>query len=96
MSYSPLEENDTALCLQKLATASNQKVILAASIKPHVFTSLAWDSINRLEEALTGKSTSHTVSGIVVQANAYGPHLPRAELPHMKKQTQRSVTAEDQ
>lgn len=96
VSYSQLEENDTALCLQKLAAACYQRVVLPASIKPHVFTNLAWDNIDRLEETLTGKGTSHRVNGIVVQANVYGPHLPRAELPHIGKLKQRSVTIEDQ
>ena len=77
VSYSQLEENNTALCLQKLATDSNQRVVLPASIKPHVFTNLAWDNIDRLEETLTGKGPSHRVNGIVVQANVYGPHLSR-------------------
>lgn len=96
VSYSQLEENNTALCLQKLATASNQRVVLPASIKPHVFTNPAWDNIDRLEETLTGKGTSHRVNGIVVQANVYGPHLPRTDLPHIEKLKQRSVTIEDQ
>ena len=46
VSYSQLEENDTALCLQKLAAGLNQIVVLPASIKPHVFTNLAWDNID--------------------------------------------------
>jgi hypothetical protein len=96
MSYSQLEENDTALCLQKLATGLNQKVVLPASIKPHVFTNLAWDNIDRLEETLTGKGTSYRVNGIAVQAKVYGPHLPRAELPRIEKRKQRSVNIEHQ
>ena len=81
ISYSQLEENETALCLQKLAAASNQRVVLPACIKHHVFTNLAWDNIDRLEETLTGKGTSHRFNGIAIQANIYGPHLPRAENP---------------
>ena len=50
VSYSKLEENDTALCLQKLAASLNERVALPASIKPHVFTNLARDNIDRLEE----------------------------------------------
>ncbi len=45
VSYSQLEENDTALCLQKLATSLNHRVALPASIKPYVFTNLSWDKI---------------------------------------------------
>ena len=59
VSYSQLEENDTALCLQKLATSLNRSVVLPASIQPCIFTNLAWDNIDRLEETLTGKGTSH-------------------------------------
>ncbi len=59
VSYSQLEENETALCLQKLATGLNQRVALPAFIKPYVFTNLAWDNIDRLEETLSGKGTSH-------------------------------------
>lgn len=81
VSYSQLEENDTALCLWKLATSINQRVALLASIKPYIFTNLAWDNIDRLEETLTGKGTSYQVNGIAVQANVYGPFLPTAELP---------------
>ena len=66
VSYSQLEENDTALCLQKLATGLNHRVALPSSIKPYVFTTLAWDNIDRLEETLTGKGTSHSVNGIAV------------------------------
>ena len=50
VSYYQLEENDTALCLQKLATGLNQNITLPASIKPHVFTNLAWVNTNRIEE----------------------------------------------
>ncbi len=68
VSYSQLEENDTALCLQKLAISPTQRVAIPASIQPNVFVNLAWDNIDRLEETLTGKGTSHRVNGIVVQA----------------------------
>ena len=88
VSYSQLEENETALRLQKLATESQLKVTLPTSIKPHVFTNLAWDNIDRLKETLTGKG----VNGIAVQAKVYGPFLPKAELPYIeKKRKQRSV-----
>ena len=96
VSYSQLEENDTALCLQKLTTGLNHRVALPASIKPYVFTNFAWDNIDRLEETLTGKGTSHRVNGIAVQAKVYGPYLPRAELPHVEKKKQRSVSTEHQ
>ena len=48
VSYSQLEEKDTALFLQKLATGLNHRVALPASIKPYVFTNLAWIDLRRL------------------------------------------------
>ena len=33
---------------------------------------------------------------MVVQANIYGPDLPRAELPRIEKRKQRSVTIDNQ
>ena len=59
VSYSVLKENDTALCLQKLAATFNQGVVLPSNIQPYAFTNLAWDNINRLEETLTGGGTTH-------------------------------------
>ncbi len=60
VSYDQLEENDTALCLQKLATSLNQRLILPHSIQPFVFTNLAWDNIDRLQETLTGSGTTQS------------------------------------
>ena len=92
MSYTPLEENDTALCLQKLASGLDKKVSLPASIKPHVFTNLAWDNIDRIEETLTGKGTSHCVNGIVVQPRVFGPNPPHKDVPSIDKKKQRTLS----
>ena len=85
VSYSQLEENNTALCLQMLAANLNQTAILPGTIQPNVFTNLARHNIDRLEETLTEKGTAHQVNGIVVQPTVYGPHLPCAELPATMK-----------
>lgn len=55
--YSHLEQGNTALCLQKLASGFNHKVVLLVSIKPRVFPNLTWDNIDTLEETLTGNGT---------------------------------------
>ena len=94
VSYSQLEENDTALCLQKLAAALNEQVILPESIQPYLFTNLAFDNIDRLEETLTGAGTTHRVNGIAVQPRVYGPHPQKLELPEVEKLKQRSVITE--
>ncbi|KAG0717026.1 hypothetical protein GWK47_008292 [Chionoecetes opilio] len=72
----------------------NQRAVLPLSIKAHVFTNLAWDNIDRLEETLTGKGTSHRVNGIAVQTKFYGPYPPRPELPRIDKLKQRSFNIE--
>lgn len=59
-----------------------------------MFTNLAWD-IDRLEETLSGKGTSHRVNGIVVQSRVYGPHLPKQALPEIVKKKQRSLDVSD-
>ena len=43
ISYTQLEEINTALCMQKIATTS--KIPLPANIQPHVSTTLEWDNI---------------------------------------------------
>jgi len=46
IAYSQLEEINTALCLQKMASKS--EIPLPDNILPHVSTTLAWDNIDRL------------------------------------------------
>ena len=74
IAYSPLETISTAMCLQKMASAS--EIPSPDNIQPLVSTSLAWDNIDRLEETLSGEGTSHRVNGIAVQARHFGPQLP--------------------
>ena len=69
--YSQLEEINTALCMQKMATTRSE-IPLPANIQPHGSTTLAWDNIDRPEETLLGEGTSHRVNGIAVQARHFG------------------------
>ena len=94
VSYSQLEENDTALCLQKLAATENHRVVIPTPLQPGIFTTLAWDNIDRLEETLTGKGTSHRVNGIAVQPKIFGPHLQKPALPTVDKKKQRTISTE--
>ena len=84
VSYSTIEENQTALCLLKLAAATDA-VVLPDNIKPHVFTTLAWDNIDRLEETLTGGGTSHRVNGIAVQPKLFGLEPLKPPVPIIPK-----------
>ena len=78
----------------------------SSSIRPHLAFAASWrlklivsavsirgNTVDRLEETLTGKGTSHRVNGIAVQAKVYEPYLPNTELPHVEKKKQRSVSA---
>ena len=96
VSYSQIEENDTALCLQKMASSLNQTTILPGTIRPNVFTNLAWDNIYRLEETLTGGGTTHRVNGIAVQPRVYCPYPPSVAPPAIEKRKQRAITHEVQ
>ena len=89
ISYSQVEEIDTALCLQKLAL-SGCKVALPRNIQPSVFTTLAWDNIDRLEETISGEGTSHRVNGIAIQAKVIGPQ-PLKIAPSISKKKKRSI-----
>ena len=96
VSYSQIEENDTALCMQKIAANLNNSFALPQTIQPCVFTTLAWDNIDRLEETLTGGGTTHRVNGIIIQPRVYGPHLPSAQLPAVQKKKQKTITQDIQ
>ena len=54
MSYTKVEENETALCLLKISGATDE-VMLPENIFPHLFTTLAWDNIDQIEELLQEK-----------------------------------------
>lgn len=87
VSYSQMEEIDTALCLQKL---SGTNPALPSNISHGVFTTLAWDNIDRLEETLSGEGTSHRVNGIAVQAKPTDP-VPAQPLPAVTRTKKRSI-----
>ena len=61
MSYSQIEEINTALCLQKLTSTPENSIPLPGNIKPYISTTLAWDNVDRLEETQSGEGTSHRI-----------------------------------
>ena len=84
-----MQEIDTALCQQKLS-ASQSDISLPSNIHHGVFTTLAWDNIDRLEETLSGEGTSHRVNGIAVQQLTVDP-IPTQPMPSIAKTKQRSI-----
>ena len=87
VSYS--QEIDTALCLQKLSL-SESDVPLPANIHPGIFTTLAWDNIDRLEESISVEGTPHRVNGTVVQTKLVDPQPPKV-LPLVDNTKKRSI-----
>ena len=94
VSYSLLEEHDTALCFMKLVAGGNH-VILPDDIQPYVFATLAWDNIDRLEETLTGGGTSHRVNGIAVQPRMFGPNPLQPKRPVIPKSHRKMVEVDE-
>ena len=65
-------------------------------IAAEAYPGLVWDNIDRLEETLSGKGTSHRVSGIPVQARHFGPQFfPPEPSTNIVKIKKRSVEALD-
>ena len=94
MSYTNVEENETALCLLKISGAANE-VMLPENILPHLFTTLAWDNINQIEETLKEEGTTHRVNDIIVQPKTFRPEPNKPPCPAVRKDKKRSLTLDE-
>ena len=90
ISYSKLEEIETALCLQEIENVNEMGVAPPLNVYPRVPTTLAFDNIDRLEETLSGGGTSHRVNGIAVQPMVHTVQAPKPPT-SMPKQRKRSI-----
>ena len=63
---------------------------LPSNIYQGIFTTLAWDNIDRLEETTSGEGTSHRVNGIAVQPRIIGP-MPQGEAKTIKQSPRRGA-----
>ena len=90
VSYSQIEEISTALCVHK-PELSIDKFPLPEDIVSHVFTTFAWDNIDRLEATLSGEGTSHRVNRIAVQAKVAGA-IPQVIPPVATRTKKRSIS----
>ena len=90
VSYSVLEEFDTALSLQKLSN-STENVPIPLSLHFGAFTTLAWDNIDRIKETLRGGGTSHRVNGIAIQQKDLANMDGSPTMPSIPKTEQRSI-----
>lgn len=95
ISYSKFEEIDTALCLQKIESEEDGKLVLPSEIFVGVPSCLAFDNIDRLEETLTGSGTTHRVNGILIQPQvSYAPLLPHQKSNVIAKCKRRSIPSQ--
>lgn len=95
IAYPQLEEINTSLCLQKLASTLQNELPLPDNIRPFVSTNPPWDNIDCLEETFFGEGTSYGVKGIAVQANHFGPHPPSASALIIVKSKRRGIESVD-
>ena len=90
ISYSKLEEIETALCLQKIESDGG---LLPSKTNPCIPTTLAFDNIDRLDETLSGGGTSHRVNGIIVQPKIHTVQFERPKIClNEQKQKRRSIS----
>lgn len=76
--------------------ASADAIPLPQNTKPGLFTTLAWDNIDRLEETISGEGTSHRVNGIAVQTKPFADHPAETRaLPCIPKTKKKSIKAVD-
>ena len=85
VSYSIWEENEKALCLQKLATMKDGSLPLPKDLHLVIPTQVAWDNIGRLMETCTGAASKHRVNGIAVQPVVYGRVLGVPSFPYCSR-----------
>ena len=75
-----------------MASTPENSIPLPGNIKPYTSTTLAWDNVDRVEEALSGEGTWQRVNGIAIQARHFGPDLPRVDVtPILSKLKKRSI-----
>ena len=65
-------------------------VPLPGDIYPFVFTTLAWNNIDRLEETVSGEGTSQRVNDIAMQKKIVGP-MPEQVKHGVIKSKKRSI-----
>ena len=97
VSYTKLEEVETALCLQKIESKGEPGVILPSNIHPCLSTTLAFDNIHQLEEIVSGDGTSHRMNGIAIQTldTAEAP-IPAEKVRQQEKLPQKKKRSIDQ
>ncbi len=91
-SHSSTLEHDTALAQRQLSLG---ELAIPKGIKDGQFTTLVWDNIDFGEETLSGKGTTHSTNGIIIQrAHKSDTEMQEyAPISSVKKTKQRSIKA---
>ena len=89
-SHSSTLEHDTALAQHQLSLG---ELAVPKGIKVGQFTTLVWDNIDFGEETLSGKGTTHSTNGIIIQrVDKSGTEMQEyAPTPSVEKTKQRSI-----
>ena len=64
IAHTTLTEYNTALATQQVNLGDSA---LPSQVQPKLFTTIVWDNIDFGEETLSGKGTTHSTNGIVIQ-----------------------------
>ena len=70
IAYTQLLEIETAVAMQR---QDSDNYVVPNNLNKYVFTTLAWDNIDKCEETLSGAGTTHRVNGIAIQKRLIGP-----------------------
>ena len=90
-SHSATLEHDTALALVEL---SRGELPVPTGIMDGLFTTMVWDNIDFGEDTLSGKGTTHSTNGIIIQRKLTDKVMPnQAPAKSIRKKKQRSVKA---
>ena len=91
-SYGSTLEHDTALAQRQVSLG---ELAVPKGIRDGKFTTLVWDNIDFGEETLSGKGTTHSTNGIIIQrVEKTGTEMQEyAPTPSVKKTKQRSIEA---
>ena len=76
-SYDEVEIMDTAFADEIIASIDRDEVVVPSNIMQGVFTQVAADNLNLIEETIDGQNTTHATSIVLLQRNQFGPKNKR-------------------
>ena len=95
LSLTQLNELETALAEQQVASQGEQDVFVPSTAVPGVWTTFSWDNIDFCKETLSGKGTTHCTDGITVQRKMPVVAQSPEPQPEPKRSRRRALTGFD-